>query len=96
MKQIDLQPFTNHLGQTISPNQEVIFVVSGYGHNISIEKGTYAGLVGGHPAIRITRNRRVWVDADGNKTSWFKGAKLKQEAYVTRTTLKLDRIYPFV
>jgi hypothetical protein len=37
-------PFTNELGQTIQPGQEVIAVTSGYSHAIKINKATFLGV----------------------------------------------------
>jgi hypothetical protein len=38
------ESYTNDLGQTIQPGDEVVFVTTGYGHNVRIETGKFEGV----------------------------------------------------
>ena len=38
------ESFTNDLGQTLQPGDDVVFVTTGYGHNVRIETGKFEGV----------------------------------------------------
>lgn len=71
--------FTNKIGQTLQPGDNVVVVTTGYGHSVSVYTGTYDGVykrgtrivgtrVSGIPA---ERTKTVYsADGDHEETKW--------------------------
>jgi len=38
------ESYTNDLGQTLNPGDDVVFVTTGYGHHVSVETGKFEGV----------------------------------------------------
>lgn len=67
MKAYEAIPFTNEIGQTLNPGDEVLFIVSGYSHQIDIRLGTYLGIADGKVRVSYVQPKQNrWVDSDGN------------------------------
>jgi hypothetical protein len=61
MSELRIEPFKNEFDQTINPGDEVVYVATGYSHQVSVNRGRYQGLW----YSKVTRTREV-KDADGN------------------------------
>jgi hypothetical protein len=61
MSELRIEPFKNEFGQTINPGDEVVYVATGYSHQVSVNRGRYQGLW----YKNVTRTREV-KDDDGN------------------------------
>ena len=44
MTDLVAEAFTNEFGQTIRPGDEVVYVGTGYGHSVRVNKGKFAGV----------------------------------------------------
>lgn len=44
MADLVVEAFTNEFGQTIQPGDEVVYVGTGYGHNVRVRTGKFAGV----------------------------------------------------
>lgn len=44
MADLVAEAFTNELGQTIQPGDEVVYVGTGYGHSVRVRTGKFAGV----------------------------------------------------
>jgi signal peptidase I len=44
MADLVAEAFTNEFGQTIQPGDEVVYVGTGYGHSVRVNKGKFAGV----------------------------------------------------
>jgi hypothetical protein len=44
MADLVVEAFTNEFGQTIQPGDEVVYVGTGYGHSVRVNKGKFAGV----------------------------------------------------
>ena len=44
MTDLVAEAFTNEFGQTIQPGDEVVYVGTGYGHSVRVNKGKFAGV----------------------------------------------------
>lgn len=60
MSELRIEPFTNEFGQVINPGDEVVYVATGYSHQVSVNRGRYQGKW----YAKVTRTREV-LDADG-------------------------------
>lgn len=76
MSKLVAEAFTNDIGQTLNPGDEVVVVTTGYGHSVSVFTGKFAGvrrhkesnkIVGTCVSdIPVTRNERVFCE-DGER-----------------------------
>jgi hypothetical protein len=44
MADLVTEAYTNEFGQTIQPGDEVVYVGTGYGHSVRVNKGKFAGV----------------------------------------------------
>lgn len=81
MSELVVEPWTNAIGQTINPGDEVIYVGTGYGHSVSVKKGKFGGV-----RYADVRRYRPLKDADGNAImdERYGGKYPKQEIYTSR------------
>lgn len=81
MSELVVESWTNAIGQTINPGDEVIYVGTGYGHNVTVKKGKFGGV-----RYADVRRYRPLKDADGNAImdELYGGRYPKQEIYTTR------------
>lgn len=81
MSELVVESWTNAIGQTINPGDEVIYVGTGYGHSVSVNKGKFGGVR--YADVRRYRDKK---DADGNIIMYerYGGKYPKQEIYTTR------------
>jgi hypothetical protein len=90
-------PFKNDIGQTIEPGDRVVAVTTGYGHNVDVRQGVYAGTVNGHPSVLIDVKRWGYWDLDGKNVGWKLAGQMhisgSHRAGTRRTTLQRDRVY---
>lgn len=107
-KPINEVTFTNDKGHVINVGDDVIFVTVS-AHNVSVGVGKYLGVRDAETyygaehvnvIIASEKTRAVRIDAAGNDIGddWEKwridGYKSRTEAYIGRTTLQNNRVYP--
>jgi hypothetical protein len=61
MSELRIEPFKNKFDQTINPGDEVVYVATGYSHQVSVNRGRYQGLW-----YSAVGHYRDVLDADGN------------------------------
>lgn len=89
-----VEAFTNHLGQVIFPEDEVVVVTTGYSHCIRINKGKFIGVRNGKVICEIDSTKTLWKHPDGVVAgSWVSGAQAVRSPYKRRTTLQRNRVY---
>lgn len=81
MSELVVESWTNAIGQTINPGDEVIYVGTGYGHSVSVNKGKFGGVRYG-----VVRRYRDKKDADGNVIMFERYGRQypEREMYTTR------------
>lgn len=83
---LEVVEFTNDLGQVIKPGDEVVIVTTGYGHNVSTDKGTYLGLTnGGASIIKQIKSSYYVLKSTGERVAhtWFNQIYKEQDAFRT-------------
>lgn len=81
MSELVVESWTNAIGQTINPGDEVIYVGTGYSHSVTVKKGKFGGV-----RYANVQRYRPLKDADGNAImdERYGGRYPKQEIYTTR------------
>jgi len=91
MSELRIEPFTNEFGQTINPGDEVVYVATGYSHQVNVNRGRYQGLWYNN----VTRTRKV-KDTDGNVVMEERyGRQYPKREYYTEmapTAVRLDNV----
>jgi len=83
---LEVVEFTNNLGQVIKPGDEVVIVTTGYGHDVSTNKGTYIGLTnGGASIIKQIKSSYYVLKSTGERVAftWFNQIYKEQDAFRT-------------
>ena len=64
--------YTNDIGQTINPGDEVVIVTTGYGHDVSTNKATYLGLHtnGGAQCVKKVKTSYYAFKDTGERVPW--------------------------
>jgi len=94
---LEVVEFTNNLGQVIKPGDEVVIVTTGYGHNVSTDKGTYLGLTnGGASIIKQVKSHYYVLKSTGERIpyTWFNQIYKEQDAFRTAKR-SIDSSYPY-
>ena len=91
MSELRIEPFKNEFGQTINPGDEVVYVATGYSHQVSVNRGRYQGLW----YSKVMRTREV-KDADGKVVMEERyGRQYPKKEYYTEmapTAVRLDNV----
>lgn len=78
-------PFTNDIGQTINPGDEVVIVTTGYGHQVNTARGIYLSLKdkGGVQCIKKVKTSYYAFKDTGERVHWsyFNEMNKKLEAW---------------
>ena len=94
---LEVVEFTNNLGQVIKPGDEVVIVTTGYGHNVSTNKGTYIGLTnGGASIIKQIKSSYYVLKSTGERVAytWFNQIYKEQNAFRTAKS-SIDSSYRY-
>lgn len=91
MSELVVESWTNSIGQTINPGDEVIYVGTGYSHSVSVNKGVFAGV-----RYADVRRSRPVKDENGNivMDERYGGRYPKQEIYTVRepVAVRVDKV----
>jgi hypothetical protein len=86
---LEVVEFTNNLGQIIKPGDEVVIVTTGYGHNVSTNKGTYLGLTNGGASIsKQVKSNYYVLKSTGERIAYTWFNQMHNEQQILRTTKK--------
>ena len=67
MTELVAEAFTNEFGQMIQPGDEVVYVGTGYGHSVRVNKGKFAGVYYTTGRVYIKDEKGQYVrDEKGN------------------------------
>ncbi len=76
MTELVAEAFTNEFGQMIQPGDEVVYVGTGYGHSVRVNKGKFAG-------VYYSTRRHYLKDEKGQHVRDEKGnVKYEMKQYV--------------
>lgn len=81
MADLVAEAFTNEFGQTIQPGDDVVYVGTGYGHTVKVNKGKFAGV--------YYHTRNVALRDEKNQYIRNENGSIKTES---RTVVKAVRV----
>ena len=78
------EAFTNEFGQTIQPGDEVVYVGTGYGHSVSVNRGKFAGV--------YYTTRRVYLKDEKGKYIKDENGNTKFETKEVVKAVRVDNV----
>lgn len=100
------ESYTNDLGQTLNPGDDVVFVTTGYGHRVSVETGKFEGVYRNLESenfagtrigtVPVNYNERVFCEDGEHEEEIIKGWDQKTWRYIYEKTGRRYNLVPVV
>ena len=84
MAELIAEAFTNEFGQVIQPGDDVVYVGTGYAHNVSVNKGKFAGV--------YYAERRHYLKDEAGKNIYDNKSQAKYEMRKYVKAVRVDGI----
>lgn len=93
LSKVVAEPFTNSIGQTIHPGDDVVVVTTGYGHSVSVFTGKFAGVRFDKRSGKMVGTAVSEIPVTWNDRVFSENGSIEEERYIGWSSVERRHIY---